>query len=196
MTNENFDQLATLDALGLLSADEAACYRKLLKRAGGEDAVAETDFTRDTASMLALAIEPVAPPAEAKEQILRAIRRRGELDESLPDRSRTLRAGEGKWYEYRHDGADGVDVMPLSVDKERGIATILLRLAAGSILPAHDHRGAEESYVVSGSCRIGSVSLKQGDFHHVDAGQHHGTVVSDEGCTLLLVVDVNDYLAA
>jgi len=86
--------------------------------------------------------------------------------------------------------------MPLSVDKERGIATIMLRIAPGAILPAHDHRGAEESYVVSGSCRIGSVSLKQGDFHHVDAGQHHGTVVSDEGCTLLLVVDVNDYLAA
>ena len=193
MTHEDFDQLATLDALGLLSADEAACYRKLLKRAGGDDAIAESDFNRDAASLLALSLEPIVPPAEAKQRILGAIRRSGPLDESLPEKSRTIRAGEGRWF---RQPADGVDVMPLSVDKERGIATIMLRLAPGSILPAHDHRGAEESYVVSGSCRIGSVALKQGDFHHVDAGQHHGTVVSDEGCLLLLVVDVNDYLAA
>ena len=191
MTEENFNQLATLDALGLLSADEAACYRRLLARAGGD--VAEADFNRDAASMLALGLEPVAPPAAAKQQILAAIRKRGELDNSLPEKSRTIRAGEGRWY---RQAVEGLDVMPLSVDRERGIATILMRLAPGTILPAHDHRGAEESYVVSGSCRIGSVPLKKGDFHHVDAGQHHGSVVSDEGCTLLLVVDVNDYLAA
>jgi anti-sigma factor ChrR (cupin superfamily) len=191
MTEETFSQLATLDALELLSADEAACYRRLLARAGAD--VAEADADRDVAAMLALAIEPVAPPAEAKRQILDTIRRRGELDESLPQKSRTIRAGEGRWY---RQPVEGLEVMPLSVDKERGIATIMMRLAPGTILPAHDHQGAEESYVVSGSCRIGSVALNRGDFHHVDAGQHHGTVVSDEGCTLLLVVDVNDYLAA
>jgi len=193
MTDENFDQLATLDALGLLSADEAACYRRLLRHAGGDDAIADSDFSRNVASLMALAIDPVAPPAEARQRILGAIGSSAPLDESLPEKSRTIRAGEGRWY---RQPADGIDVMPLSVDQERGIATIMLRIAPGAILPAHDHRGAEESYVVSGSCRIGSVSLKQGDFHHVDAGQHHGTVVSDEGCTLLLVVDVNDYLAA
>jgi len=193
MTYENFDELATLDALGLLSADEVACYRKLLKRAGGDDAIGESDYGRDVASLIALSIDPVAPPAEAKLQILAAIGSSAPLDESLPEKSRTIRAGEGRWFRQQ---VDGVDVMPLSVDRERGIATIMLRLAPGSILPAHDHRGAEESYVVSGSCRIGSVALRQGDFHHVDAGQHHGTVVTDEGCLLLLVVDVNDYLAA
>ena len=193
MSQETFDELATLDALGLLSADEAACYRRLLKRAGGEDAIAESDLGRDAASLIALSIDPVAPPAEAKRKIFEAIGKSAPLDESLPAKSRTIRAGEGRWYRQQ---VDGLDVMPLSVDKERGIATILMRLAPGTVLPAHDHQGAEESFVVSGSCRIGSVSLREGDFHHVDAGQHHGTVVSDEGCTLLLVVDVNDYLAA
>jgi len=63
MTDENFDQLATLDALGLLSADEAACYRRLLRHAGGDDAIADSDFSLDVASLMALAIDPVAPPA-------------------------------------------------------------------------------------------------------------------------------------
>jgi len=37
--------------------------------------------------------------------------------------------------------------------------------------------------------------LAQGDFHHVESGAQHGTVESDEGCTLLLVVDARDWAA-
>ena len=38
--------------------------------------------------------------------------------------------------------------------------------------------------------------LQKGDFHTVAAGEQHGTVISKEGCTLLLVVDEADYRAA
>jgi anti-sigma factor ChrR (cupin superfamily) len=84
----------------------------------------------------------------------------------------------------------------LSEDAARKTVTFVLDLAPGSLLPAHDHHGAEDSYVVSGSCRIGAVDLYAGDFHHVDAGAHHGDVVSETGCVLLLTVDAADYHAA
>ena len=67
---------------------------------------------------------------------------------------------------------------------------------AGSVLPAHDHRGNEQTFVIEGSCEIGAVGLAKGDFHRVEAGEHHGTVISKQGCTLLLVVDEADYHAA
>ena len=69
-------------------------------------------------------------------------------------------------------------------------------LEPGSILPEHQHHGPEQTFVVSGSCRIGALSLRAGDYHATGAGSHHGTVVSDEGCELLLVVDKDDCLAA
>jgi quercetin dioxygenase-like cupin family protein len=129
-------------------------------------------------------LEPVPPPPAAKKQLLESIR-------SLAA-GHTVRATEGDW---RHQ-LPGIDVKLLSRDATRGIATILMRFQPGAVCPPHDHSGAEECYVVAGSCRIGSIALSQGDFHHANAGSHHGAVISDEGCTLLLVVDEEDYVAA
>jgi len=130
-------------------------------------------------------IEPVAPPPALKAQILFAVR-------GIPQDSVIVRAGEGRWTNL----ADGVHVKALSFDKERNTATLLMVLEPGSVLPEHDHRGPEQTFVVSGSCRIGALSLRAGDFHATGGGSHHGTVVSDEGCELLLVVDRDDCLAA
>lgn len=136
------------------------------------------------------AIEPVAPPPEVRARVLAAIRK-PKLDESIPGahESRTVRANEGTWKSI----APGVELKKMSVDRHRGTATFLVRLAPHAVLPAHDHHGPEDSYVVAGSCRIGAVGLQTGDFHHVDATAHHGNVVaSAEGCTLLLTADLAD----
>jgi anti-sigma factor ChrR (cupin superfamily) len=147
-------------------------------------------LTRDDVNVLdsivAETIEPIAPPPELRRRILDAVR-------GVPQNSRTVRADEGRWHVLPFPG---VAVKTLSVDENRGTATILMRFQPGARLPAHDHHGDEESYVVSGSCRIGSIHLRQGDFHRAGAGSHHGDVVSDEGCVLLLVVDAEDYRAA
>jgi anti-sigma factor ChrR (cupin superfamily) len=100
-----------------------------------------------------------------------------------------VRAGEGRWRTL----APGVRSKKLSVDANRKTLTCLLELEPQAILPAHDHEGSEDSYVVRGSCRIGAVALYKGDFHHVDAGAHHGDVVaSEEGCLLILTLDLAD----
>ncbi len=137
-------------------------------------------------------IEPIDPPAEVRARVLAAIRRTPQpLDESVPGEheSRTVREDEGTW----RSCAPGVWTKKLSKDVRRGTMTLLLELEPDAILPAHDHDGGEDSYVIRGSCRIGAVALYAGDFHHVDAGAHHGDVVaSAEGCLLLLTVDLAD----
>lgn len=147
-------------------------------------------LTRDDAdvldSIVAETIEPIAPPPDLRRRVLDAIK-------GVPQDSRTVRVDEGRWHVLPFPG---VRVKTLSVDDKRGTATILLSFEPGARLPAHDHHGDEESYVVSGSCRIGSIHLRQGDFHRAGGGSHHGDVVSDEGCVLLLVVDAEDYRAA
>ena len=135
--------------------------------------------------LIAQSIEPVAPPVSVRTQILEAIR-------NTPQNSTTLRVDEGRWKTV----VPGVDMKRLSRDQKRGTVTVLLRFQPGATLAAHDHKGNEQTYVIEGSCYIGSVGLQQGDFHTVEAGEHHGTVVSKEGCTLLLVVDEADYRAA
>ena len=131
------------------------------------------------------AATPVDPPAALRARILAAAT-------ATPQNTHTVREGEGRWFKV----VPGVTVKPLSIDVERDTATILMMFEPGARMPAHDHAGAEDSFVISGSCRIGETSLLQGDFHHADAGTKHGEIVSDEGCVLLLVVDREDYLAA
>ena len=130
-------------------------------------------------------LEPVAPPPALKAQLMTAVR-------GIRQDSTILRAHEGRWTKL----ADGVRVKMLSMNKEQNTATLLMVLAPGSTLAEHSHHGPEQTFVVSGSCRIGALSLRAGDYHVTGGGSHHGTVVSDEGCELLLVVDRDDCLAA
>jgi anti-sigma factor ChrR (cupin superfamily) len=118
-----------------------------------------------------------------------ALHRRQPLDESIPGEheSLTLRSEEGRWTTI----APGVRTKKLRKDARRGTMTLLLELEPLALAPAHDHDGGEDSYVIRGSCRIGALALNVGDFHHADAASHHGDIVaSEEGCLLLLTVDL------
>jgi anti-sigma factor ChrR (cupin superfamily) len=136
-------------------------------------------------AMVSSSIDPIDPPAALRARILDAAA-------ATSQNTRTVRANEGRWFKH----VPGVTVKPLSIDVERDTATILMMFEPGARVPAHDHAGAEDSFVISGSCRIGESYLLKGDFHHADAGTRHEEIISDEGCVLLLVVDREDYLAA
>lgn len=140
-------------------------------------------------AVVAESITPVEPPAFVRARVLAAIRQRQPLDTSVPGEheSFTIRDAEGRW----KDVGPGARLKKLSNDAKRGTMTCLLELQPLALLPAHDHEGGEDSYVIRGSCRIGALALNAGDFHHSDAGSHHGDIVaSEEGCLLLITVDV------
>lgn len=170
----SIDDLAALSALGVLTDDE-----KVL--ASGNAGLAQHEAAyREALVQLAESLEPVAPPADIKEKILDSVR------------SKTVRANEGHWCEF----APGVRMKKLHSDRARKTVTVLMEMAPGAVVPPHDHRHPEDSFVIRGSCRIGSASLNTGDFHHMEAGSHHDAIVSDEGCAILLVMDYHDYKAA
>ena len=136
--------------------------------------------------VVAESIDPIAPPPFVRSRVLAAIK---PLDDSVPGahESLTVRAEEGKWTVV----APGARLKKLSKDPRRNTLTCLLELEPHALVPAHDHEGGEDSYVIRGSCRIGALALNVGDFHHADAESHHGDIVaSAEGCLLLITVDV------
>jgi len=134
-------------------------------------------------------IQPIEPPAFVRTRVLAAVRSRQQFDESVPGdhESVTVRHDEGRWTTC----APGARTKRLNKDLRRGTMSFLLDLEPLAMLPAHDHEGGEDSFVIRGSCRIGSLSLNLGDFHHAEASSHHGDIVaSEEGCLLLITVDI------
>ncbi|HYI08615.1 MAG TPA: cupin domain-containing protein [Thermoanaerobaculia bacterium] len=129
--------------------------------------------------LAAESLEPVVPPASVRDRVMQGIR-----NVPGPHESRTVRADEGKWFVL----APGARTKKLTKEGRR--VTFLLDLDPHAVLPAHDHEGGENSYVVRGSCHIGGLSLSTGDFHHADATAHHGDVVaSADGCLLLVTIE-------
>lgn len=176
-----FDDLAALDALGILSDDEQAELRRLSASADSAT-LDDAGLYREAIAQLAQSLDAVMPPPDIKLKVLGAV--------SLP--GRTVRADEGKWTTI----APGVRLKKLSSDRARNTVMVLMEMQPGAVVPPHEHHHPEDSYIISGSARLGDLVLFAGDFHHVEAGSKHDSIVSDDGCLALLVMDAEDYLAA
>ena len=175
------DDLAALDALGILSDDEQLELRRLAASADSA-MLDDANLYREAVAQLAESLDAVMPPLNVKAKILSAV--------AFP--GRTVRSNEGKWTSI----APGVRLKKLSSDRARNTVMVLMEMQPGSAVPPHEHRHAEDSYIIRGSARLGNLTLFAGDFHHVEAGSRHDSIVSDDGCLALLVMDAEDYLAA
>jgi quercetin dioxygenase-like cupin family protein len=91
--------------------------------------------------------------------------------------------------------SDGVGWIPLSptvqikilrCDKVAGNQTVLMRVAAGGMIPRHQHAQEEEFIVLEGECHIGTHRLGPGDAHIAAAGSWHEEITT-QGGTLVLV---------
>jgi quercetin dioxygenase-like cupin family protein len=76
----------------------------------------------------------------------------------------------------------GIEVRPLL-----GERTLLVRMQAGAVYPPHEHRYAEQCYVLEGSITDNNgVTVFAGDFVCMPAGSTHGEIRSETGCMFLL----------
>lgn len=73
MTHDEIQQLAALDAIGAATADEAAELRRHLATCA--DCRRAADELNESAALLALGVDPVAPPANVKQNVLRQLGR-------------------------------------------------------------------------------------------------------------------------
>ena len=94
----------------------------------------------------------------------------------------TVRAIEGEWQSL----APGVEAKVLHLDAAENMQSILLRMAAGSRFPAHDHPSDEECLMLSGDLTFGDLTLRTGDYHRVPRGVPHSEGVSQEGAVLFV----------
>ena len=92
----------------------------------------------------------------------------------------TVRCAEGEW---RAIGG-GVEVKTLH---DNGVTrTWLARMSPGATVPAHDHDGDEEIFVLEGSVMLDEIVLEAGDYQVAPRGSHHSIVASRNGCLVLM----------
>jgi quercetin dioxygenase-like cupin family protein len=94
------------------------------------------------------------------------------------------RAKEATWLPF----APGVELRILRRDHDASML-VHVRMAAGGVLPEHDHQTDEESVLLSGCCRVGSATFAAGDALRMPAGSHHDPVETDTGCEMIVLVE-------
>lgn len=169
------EEQAALYALGALGPDEAGKFEKRLA-AGCPLCGPAYEECKRTAEALPLGAPVVAPRPELRERLMERIGA-APVTAKKPTIGTIVRPQDTAWRSVTH----GVEIRPLLGDK-----TMLVRMAAGSYLPEHDHEYGEQCLVLEGSIRSGRAEAHAGDFTFMPAGSRHGQLYSESGCLLLI----------
>lgn len=181
-------ELAALHALGALSHHEARAFEEHLAEGCGACS-AEFDSFYKTVDELALSVPEEEPSDEIRSRLLARV---NELPSSRAakvvkgissDQFVSIHAGDGQWQEVQ----DGILLKTLFVDHSSGIATSLVRMTAGAALPAHQHLGVEQFYVIEGDCHVAGQKLGPGDYHRASTGSTHDSTYTVDGTLFLLI---------
>jgi anti-sigma factor ChrR (cupin superfamily) len=189
MITERQQEQASLFALEALPPQEAQSFAAdLLADSELRDLVREF---QSTAALLARSAPSIPLPANLKDKVLRRI---DHAEAPFPVGLNFIQAAhQTGWKPLPIPGAF---IQLLSIDRERGYAVLLGKLAPGARYPAHVNAGPEDFYILTGDLVIGDRKLVAGDFHHADRGSHHEENYSIAGCTLLAVLTTDDPLVA
>jgi anti-sigma factor ChrR (cupin superfamily) len=192
MDSTDLLDLVALDAAGALDEEEQRSLRERLTRATAEEREMSAQLY-DAAAMIAVETvdHALLPAPGVRDRLLARISSLSPTTSSGPG-IYSMRADEGTWIV---SDIPGVRVKVLSLDRDRDLAVMLLRVAPGSRYPAHSHSTAEECYVISGEITIHGRRLGAGDFHHAEAHSHHDVIFSERGAEVLLVASPRDYLS-
>jgi len=84
----------------------------------------------------------------------------------------------------------GVRQKVLVVDRESGVATVLIHMAPGAKLPDHEHVLLEQTYVLEGSLVCGEGECKAGEFVWRPAGSRHSAWGGPQGGLMLAIFQI------
>jgi anti-sigma factor RsiW len=90
--------------------------------------------------------------------------------------------------------APGIECKLLATDTEWHRVSMLVRLAPGASYPAHTHAGAEELHLLGGELWIDGRKLVPGDYNYGASGAGDERVLSETGCTCVLITSTKDVL--
>jgi anti-sigma factor ChrR (cupin superfamily) len=193
-------ELAALLALGVLEPSEAARIEAAL--AHDPDARAEVVAMKDAVTaFVRLELAQKTPSPALRERVLAQIARTPQLPRpAVPSPVPPARPGfhfvgpeEGVWMPTP---IPGIRMKMLSVNRETGYWCVKAELAPGARYPHHEHRGAEDLYILSGDLHTEGRALGPGDFLHAEPGTDHGELHSPGGCVALLIEKAPDEVLA
>jgi anti-sigma factor ChrR (cupin superfamily) len=183
MTDE-LRELAASYALGTLGAEPA---REVAQALAVDPLLAqEVAAFQEVAADLAHAKPLLAPPPALRQRLMAS------LATPAPAQSAprlVVRASETGWVKTPFPG---VEVKRLFVDPVTGMLTTLLRAAAGSVYPAHQHGGVEQVYVIDGDMVFDDHALDTGDFEVASGATHHSSIKTTEGCLAVIIHSPHD----
>lgn len=186
-----FEETVILNSLGLLDGDELLQFKKSIEKLTDEERKVMSEYNNLASfipAQLNITNENLFPSIKVKERLFEKINSPRETVKADFD---FVFDQSSEW--KQHPEVEGIQLKELSNNKEKGYVMLLLKVAAGTEYPSHHHSGAEECYVISGDLHVEGKILGPGDFHHAESGSDHHPLYTENGCSVILVVDPQDY---
>jgi hypothetical protein len=92
------------------------------------------------------------------------------------------------------EAAPGIFCKLLATDVEKGMVSMLVRLAPNTEYPPHTHAGLEELYMLQGDLLVDEKRLYAGDYLRSQPGTSDKRVWSEHGCAGILITSIRDIL--
>jgi anti-sigma factor ChrR (cupin superfamily) len=181
MIPADVEALALADAVGALDPDEQQALAEML-------AGLPTDVQAEVASLYDHVLEVAALADDAVPSP--AVRERVLASAKAPIRY-SVSGTDGGWIDTP---LPGIQLKILAIDRDRQVATLLIKGGPGAVYPSHHHTGPEECFVLRGSIVQEGRIYHAGDFIHADEGSDHGEITTVDGAEVLLVAAIEDYL--
>lgn len=199
MMTEQQQEQASLYVLGELSPLEQQAFEAELRAQPKFQALVHS--LQRTTTLIAMATPALSPPPALRDRIMRLVGAPAATPaapsltvETIPLGLSFIEANDSKG--WKQLPVPGAFIKLLSFQRERGYAVLLGKLEPGVRYPAHLNAGPEDFCILTGDLHVAGRRLGPGDFHHADAGSHHGENYSVAGCTLVAVLTADDPLVA
>jgi anti-sigma factor ChrR (cupin superfamily) len=180
---------AALYAAGALPDDEQREFEAHLQ-AGCSQCQAEVDAFQVVGARLGAA----APARRPRPELRRLVQET--VDRSAGDSATTEQDGvlfvRSQLLPWMTHPKAGVQIKRLHHDPQRGYRTSLVRMQPGDKYPRHRHSDVEEVYLIEGDLRVNGVVMSPGDYCRAEPGSSHNEVVTERGCTFMVVACEHD----
>jgi hypothetical protein len=184
---------AALYVVGALRGEEAREFEAHLKQ-GCEVCAAEVKAFSHVTDELAASVPPQAPSAKLRERVRDKIASEVRAGPSPTIDKIGMRFMLSNLMPWEGTAIIGIETKVLFRDAAKGMVTLLVRMAPGTIGSHHRHAAVEESYVLEGDVTISGVEMKPGDYCRAEPGSVHTGTSTRGGCQFITIASERNEL--